>query len=618
MSITPSPLRLLLGPSLGFFLGIGTVAAQHPAETPYDWLPVVAEDMRMEPGSESTTRQVILPVESTMLPKATADISAFTKEYVIDLPKFGISNDGTNPEATSKGMNAALQDARTQGANRIVFPKGTYLISEADPIVFNHQNTVVDMNGSTLQINTNGLPSYAVVVIADEALNFRLTNGELRGDRDTHDYTTIEGTHEHGRLLRFAGGRELEVDHLTLTKASGFGVVTTSMGGQPGRAGLLAMIPHWILIRDIESGAFSDDGQEVPSKAKTRTRKAYDLTKCGTEFEFGWTEGFMGFPFIKDRNYQIAFYGPDMKFLKKVSGIQFKKVSIPSGAKFVRLEFNQPVVAAETSHPGATGKAGYCGRITNFRPPTDVHFHHNTIVYNRALGLAFRGGIKWVIEENHFKRNGGQLPNVAADFEGGWELTQNIIFRKNTFNNNANDLSIGGGTELLFESNKFEKAVIVLGRTFNYTFADNIFSGGWVSYATRSGILKVHGNTYKDLKEIRLSFDGSGIADGFLRLPGQVVHTPPISLERENLVRVGKVSGTYIKFVDSKLDQVRLIAGKSTGLVWLQNCEVEDTSLFYAPSGPSISVFIDKTKNLLEEGPGLSRKKEIRVQAKAN
>ena len=45
---------------------------------------------------------------------------------------------------------------RHLNANRIVLPKGTYLISETEPIEIDHNDTIIDLNGAKLQINPNG------------------------------------------------------------------------------------------------------------------------------------------------------------------------------------------------------------------------------------------------------------------------------------------------------------------------------------------------------------------------------------------------------------------------------------------------------------------------------
>src|SRR5690606_12171085 len=127
----------------------------------YQWMPTEAADAGSGIG-DSKLPPILPPVTFTKIPKATADISKFNKLYTLDLQKFNIKNDGTNAEETTRGLNAALQDAKAQGANRIVFPKGTYLISEKEPVILDHKDTVIDLNGATLQMNTNGLPDYTM------------------------------------------------------------------------------------------------------------------------------------------------------------------------------------------------------------------------------------------------------------------------------------------------------------------------------------------------------------------------------------------------------------------------------------------------------------------------
>src|SRR5690349_13455389 len=110
-----------VGALAGVLCAATTASAEEPAPT-YQWLPEAAADA----GSDATDNSqppILLPITITKTPKATADISKFTKIYTIDLNKFNIKNDGTNAEETSRGLNAALQDAKAQGANRIVFPK---------------------------------------------------------------------------------------------------------------------------------------------------------------------------------------------------------------------------------------------------------------------------------------------------------------------------------------------------------------------------------------------------------------------------------------------------------------------------------------------------------------
>lgn len=576
-------------------------------EEHFDWMPPEAGSDRLR-GDDAGGEQIIPEMVVTKIPKVTSDMSKYTKVYNIELKKFNISNDGTNPEETSKGINQALQDAKKAGANRIVFPKGTYLISEKAPIVIDHKNTVFDFNGAVFRINPNGLQRYAVIETVYGAENVRLTNGILRGDRDTHDYKAEKGTHEGGAGISFVSGNGIEVDHMDMADMTGDGAVSHANGTRT-RPELLSRIFYSIYSKELEQGAFSDKGEKVESKEKIRSIKPYELSKCEGEFEIGYLAGYMGYPFIKGRVYQIYFYDGNMNFIEKRKCLQYKKVTVPSGAKSMHLEFNQPEVSDEPAHAGAI-RGEWILRINNFRPPTDVHFHHNTLSRNRRLGMAFCGGQRWIIEDNMFENNGGTAPSFGIDFEDGSELMQNVVFRRNKFRNNkAGDLVVCAGSELLFQDNDFERNVVVWGRVHNYKFIGNRISGGNVSYRTRTGVAEISGNDYKNCN-ISIFFDTKGVADGIVRKAGQQVSTPPLILKNETLFNIGKLEGTYFNFSDSKMNKVSFIAGKETRMVDLRNCELNDCSMLFEEKGPAVKFAVENCKGALKEsGPGLGRKK---------
>lgn len=584
------------------------VATFHPLaanDTPkMDWVPPQAMGDSLRPDDSTLPPPAII---QTPTPKETADASKFTREYVLELSRFGIRNDGTEAEATSAGINQALQHAKSTGANRIVFPKGTYLIDENQPVLLDLKNAIVDLNGATLQIRTNGRPKYSVVEIIDGAENLRLTNGTLRGDRDTHDYKTEKGTHEWGTALRVVGGRSLEIDHLTLTNGSGDGIASESTGSR-NRDELLTMIMYSVYAKHLESGAFSESGEKVDSAESIRTVNPYDLAKCGGAFEVGYPAGYQGFPFIKGRVYEILFLDENHKLVERRKEFQYRKTLIPDGARFAHFQFNQPEVSDEPSHAGAL-KGGWLVRITNLRPPTDVHFHNNVVTGNRRLGMAYCGGQKWLIEHNRFENNGGTNPGFGVDFEDGAELMQDVVFRKNTFDGNiAGDLVVCAGTELLFEDNIFKKTVVTWGRPNNYVFRNNRFTGGTVHFKTRTGIATFEKNTYADCN-FAVTFDTKAVADGLVRLPGKAVSTPALLFQNETFERVKSIGGTYLNFRDSIFRDSLLVAGPDTRLVSLQNCTLENTTLELDEKGPEFVFELkNNTGDLPITGAGTHRK----------
>lgn len=577
------------------WVALGWAAAGWGADPRFPWMPPEANAGAV---AQQDAGGWVPEIRITETPKPTADITRFTNLFVIDRKTFNIPLDG-DPDLTSRSINGALQQARAAGADRIVFPPGTYRISATNPVVIDHTRTVIDLNGCTLQIQSNGFPKYAVVAIVDGADTVRLCNGSLAGDKDVHDYKTEPGTHEWGAGVSFVGGRNLEVDHLVISNMTGDGVVSGATGTRT-RPELLARIMHTVNTNNLESGGFGADGARIADPGRTRSVKPYDLARCEGEFEFGYSMGYQGYPYVKARPYQAYFYDAATNFLEKRACLQFRKVAVPPAARFMQLEFNQPAVASDL---------GFCGRITNFRPPREVHFHHNTLIRNRRLGMAYCGGQRWLIEDNRFEGNGGTPPGFGVDLEDGWELMQDVVIRNNTFRDNrAGDLVICAGSELIVESNRFEKAVALAGRPHNYIFRYNRFAGGSVEYRTRTGVASIHDNVYEN-GSLSVVFDTKAVADGLYREPGKTVPTPPLVLKNETLTNMKNLTGTYICLDDCRLEAASLTAGPETSLIRLRRCALANSTLRYETNGPPVAVTLEACKGaFVETGPGLARK----------
>lgn len=106
--------------------------------------------------------------------------------YILELDRWNVNNDGTDAVNTTLGINNAISWATGQGYSIVSFPKGVYLIDEknsVNPLSF----MTLDLCGSTWQVQTNGLEIYNVIKFSEVRYS-RITNGVIRGDKDTHDY----------------------------------------------------------------------------------------------------------------------------------------------------------------------------------------------------------------------------------------------------------------------------------------------------------------------------------------------------------------------------------------------------------------------------------------------
>ena len=598
-SLVPLACRSLFSYLAVFLALFGTMRSA--CSEPLPWMPPELSAAALNAGNDGGP-QIIPEIVITTVPKAMSDASQYTRVYVLDLEAFGISNAGKDATATSEGINAALQHAKTLGANRIVFPKGTYLIDAKIPIVFDHKDTIVDLGGSTLQMETNGEPTYKIVQVIDGAENFRLTHGAIRGDRDTHDRETVKSSFEGCSGIAVISGKNMVFDHLEISKALGSGMTVHSMGNRT-RPELLAMIMGSVRISDFESGGLSDVGKPVASNENMRTIKPFETAACKGAFEFGLGGvGYQGYPHIKGRVYQVFFYDSGMTFIEMKQVLQYKKVMVPETAAFMHFEINQPAFEGKPSTLVA--------RITNFKSPTDVHVHDCRFFENRSLGMALGGGQKWLLENNVFDKNGPDIVGWGIDIEDGWELTQHIVFRNNIFKGNLKgDFVICSGSEMIFEGNTFESHVLLYGRPHNYIFRNNTFGGGRITFSTRTGIANIHDNTYENCS-LAITFDTKAVADGLYRKPGETVVTPPLTLERETLKTVNPITGTYFVFNDSTFTNSHFVAGKQTSAAHFKNCTFVESSLAYEEEGPPVDFRVDTCRGTLTEtGPGLARKK---------
>ena len=151
--------------------------------------------------------------------------SSNIKSYIVDLDEFNINNNGCNPVENSKGINKALKYAEEKEYDRIIFPNGVYCISENEPI-YMVSNLTVDLNGSIFKINENGLQHYTVIEFSN-CTDSQLVNGVILGDKETHDYKSIEGSHEWGCGIVFNDCSNCTVSNLTISCFPGYGIASS-------------------------------------------------------------------------------------------------------------------------------------------------------------------------------------------------------------------------------------------------------------------------------------------------------------------------------------------------------------------------------------------------------
>lgn len=384
--------------------------------------------------------------------------------YLMDINKFGVKNDGTSPVETSQGINSALKFAQLNNYTKVMMPPGVYCISELNPIIM-LDNITLDLNGATFKINTNELLGYNVVNFT-ACKNSNLINGTILGDRYTHDYTTIKGTHEWGCGIIFNDCESCGLDSVTVKSVTGYGI-TSSLGKN------ISNLSIGITVSNLQIGKIDDNGTLNSTSGTIRTINPIDISHVGGQFELGYNKGYMGYPYMQANIYDAYFYDSNKKIVSIIKGCkQYKKVIAPMNSNFVHFVFYQITIPIK----GDSDFNETTVFITNYISPYKITIANCLIDDNRSLGMGLCGGREFLIEGNVFSNNKGNAPGYAIDLEDGWEYMDKYMFRNNKFIANSNDIVSCAGDNITFDGNNFTSTVYMWGRTTNYSFTNNTFT----------------------------------------------------------------------------------------------------------------------------------------------
>lgn len=349
------------------------------------------------------------------------EIVAEPEQYAIDLDQWGIYNDGTHAQETTKGINDALVWASATGIKSTFLPAGTYLIDK-DGRINMVSNMVFELSpDAVLQKETNGKERYELLYIGKGIEHVTLKGGTYSGDKATHDYSKKDhkyssGTHEGGYGIQVAGASDIAIDGIKSVNFTGDGLIIEGKG---------SMITD-VYENSFVAGAIDDDGEMVMSDDKIRTSKALDFNnpvfKTSRTFEIS---NVMKLP----RGFAIYFYNKNGTFMKKMLAKVRDEIEIPDGADHFYLVFDQK-----------TAKSAYF-EYWNRVVSKNVTVTNSEFAYNRRQGVTVGGADNVLLAHNVFHDMKGTAPQSGIDVEGGFEVNgyfnSNITIRGNYFYNNA-------------------------------------------------------------------------------------------------------------------------------------------------------------------------------------
>lgn len=396
------------------------------------------------PNGKSIVGTISLTV--TDAPQETVISEAET--YNVILANHSISNDGVTE--TADNFNSMLVWAKNQGYKKVVMPTGTYLIGSTKYITL-LSDMVLDLGGSILQQEASSGTNIKLVVISSGTANCRLTNGTLRGDRDSRESTDNQ-EFIHGIMCN---GDHVELDNLTIEKVLGYGLA--------------------IGYGDKKTMAYisKDNLMEVSTNNWT-TKNYIDISSFTNNLMVCNPFGYGNWGYINDTAViAIRFYDTNKNLISEVPVLRpYREVSIPSGAKYVMIDLMNTAILGSNTDFGNSVTF-----LAEYEPSDYVNVHDCNMQYCKSLGLAYSGqGTHNVISNCTFNYNGGANATADVDLEDGWEHMRCLVFKGCTFGaESTRSMVICAGEAIVLYGNTFHGAVGIDRRAYNTRVIDNIF-----------------------------------------------------------------------------------------------------------------------------------------------
>lgn len=371
--------------------------------------------------------------------KTLSQNAAVQNDYLIELSRFGIRNDGTRPVETTKGINDALKWASKNGKTKTSLPSGTYLIDKNSHVKM-VSNMIFELpSDAVLRKETNGKEKYQIIYIGYGVKNATLKGGTYEGDKDKHNYSKKDnrhssGTHEGGHGILVEGAVNVTIDGVKATQFTGDGLV---LGG-------LNTLAKDLYEGSFISGAIDDKGKNISNSKKIRTKEPLNFSNAifKSEREFELTNA------IKlPRTFDIFFYKSNGSFIKKLANVKVRDIlQIPDGAALFHLVLEQ-----------STKKGAYV-EFWNRAVSKNVVVQNSEFAFNRRQGITVGGADNVLITNNSLHDMKGTMPQSGIDLEGGFgengNRNSNITIKSNKFYKNASyDVILYDGRDAIVEDN---------------------------------------------------------------------------------------------------------------------------------------------------------------------
>ncbi len=150
--------------------------------------------------------------------------------YALELERWQIANDRGDPVETRQRINEALAWALGAGFDHVVIPPGNYLVGEvtndayAAGVEIPGSMTLELADGAVLEMAPNDRHNYCVISVDNHA-DVTIRGGEIRGDRDAHDYSSGTAHDEGHGICAWTSVHRVLIEGVELHELTGDGVL---------------------------------------------------------------------------------------------------------------------------------------------------------------------------------------------------------------------------------------------------------------------------------------------------------------------------------------------------------------------------------------------------------
>ena len=431
-------------------------------------------------GTVTTTMEVtVVAADDFLVPERDT--------YQVNDRTHNIYNDGTHPQETTVGLQAALDYAAEQNYRKIVFNQGTYLCNADYGVLTIPSGMIVDFNGAEihLEYGSQAAAGYTFITI-DGGIKTALRNLTVYAENAVQ---TGGSTNDVTLCIKGDSSR-VRVENCAFLDSPGFNVschyTSTAVVG--------------FKLSNVEAGGINADGTPETETAPGRFRaKDYiDISKVGATFGLGNMQGYQGYLYMRARLYDIYFYDADKNLISSIKDcVQYQQYDKPAGAAYCKIVFYQADAPTSGDPDYASIAHIYTATQPRFCTFKDCRFERAVMT-----GLSPQGCIALTLDGCIFADNGSADPYAHIDWEDGRQHMQGHIVRDCSFAQSAskwhcNVEAPGGGRNIVMHGCTVQGGSVSVGsESQNWRMYHNDFRGTTVSLASK-GDMVFAGNIVK-------------------------------------------------------------------------------------------------------------------------